>query len=191
MDRARAGPTLTSSYFAGTRLPRLDVTGSDIHDGVDVEVNKGYAEVGYRSSAVAASVRLAWIAAREVTWRAAGCDWDILDVTDFAVQSKYLDSSRFGIFSTEEQVRRVVLNGISRVMVYGAWNMRIAPWEIPAVHRVQVQLDIPLYRDWCELNFVMMLDNRIRNYNDGRTSRPGMLLYCLLDTPYDCLPFMS
>lgn len=68
--------------------------------------------------------------------------------------------------------------------------MRMAHLGISAVHRLQVQLDMPFYRDRDEEIYVVSLDVLIRNYSDGRTSRPGTLTYSLLDDPYDRLPFL-
>lgn len=56
--------------------------------------------------------------------------------------------------------------------------------------RVQVQLDMPFYRDWGKRTYVMMLDNLIRDHKDGHTTRSGTLPYCVLDALYDRLLFL-
>lgn len=73
------------------------MTGSDANDGVDVDANWRYAGVEYHSSASFATVCLAWDAAHERTQRDGGYDWDNLHLTGYLVQSKFLDSFRFGI----------------------------------------------------------------------------------------------
>lgn len=60
-----------------------------------------------------------------------------------------------------------------------------------AGYRVQVQLDMLIYRNWDEQNYVMMLDNVLRNHNDGRINRPGTIPYCQLDVSCDRLLFLS
>lgn len=59
------------------------------------------------------------------------------------------------------------------------------------MHCVQeVQLDVSFNRDRDEWTFVMMPENLIRDHKDGCTFRPGTLSQCLLDAPYDSLPFL-
>lgn len=125
-DRVRAVPSLSSSDLTGARITHRDVMGSDIYDGAELKVDKRYAGVGYRSSAVVASVCLDRDTASECMQRTGGCDWDNADVIEYVVQSEYLDSRRSCTFQVEGQVGRVVLIGKSQMTVYGAWNMRMA-----------------------------------------------------------------
>lgn len=191
MGRAQAGPTHTPSDLANTRIPHQDVAGSDVQGGVDVEVDRRYFRTGYRSSAVVAPVRLARIAARNLTRPTGSFDWENLDVIDYLVPIELLDSRRFGAYPVEGQARRVVVNGKSWMTVYGAWRMRMWQWKKPAVHCVRVQLDVTFYRDQDEQTYVIPLDDLIRDHNDAQTSRPDTFSYCLLDVPYNRLAFLS
>lgn len=135
MDRAWARPNLTSSDFASTRMSCRDVTGSDVHDGTDVDIDKQYTGVGYHSSAVATLVRLARNIACELR-RARDGEWNKMHVMDYVVQSKYLNDCCFGNFLVEIQVGRVVVNGKSQMnqrTVQEVWKMPIAQGKKPAL----------------------------------------------------------
>lgn len=69
--------------------------------------------------------------------------------------------------------------------------MHMSQYRKPAVHRLQVQLDVSFYRDWDERTYDMMLDNLICDRNDDRATRPSTLSYCLLDVSLDRLPFLN
>lgn len=73
-----------------------------------------------------ASVHVACNAALKCTRRTSGCDWNNLDVTDYVVQRKYMDSRWFGLFLVERQVGREVFFGIRQVTVYVVLCMRTA-----------------------------------------------------------------
>lgn len=59
IDHAQAGHTLASSDLTDTRIPRRDLTGSNVHDVADVELDRRFSGVEFRSFAVVPSVRLA------------------------------------------------------------------------------------------------------------------------------------
>lgn len=183
MDRTPAGPNLPSSDPATTLIPRWDLTCFDVHDSADFEVDRLYASVDYHSSAAVAWVHLARDAACKRTRRTYGCHWDNLNALDYVVQIKLLQSCRFGAFTVERQVGRVVVNGMSQMSqmtFYGTWNMWMVQWWSLEVYRVRVQLDIPFYWNRDKRTYVTMFGSLIRNHNDGRTTRPGKLSYCLL-----------
>lgn len=82
MSRARAGFNLASLDYAGLRIPRPDVSGSDVYDGVNAEVNRRCTVANHPSSIVVPSIRQAWNAVCEHIglWTAAiGAIFLILD----------------------------------------------------------------------------------------------------------------
>lgn len=52
-------------------------------------------------------------------------------------------------------------------------------------------MNMPFYRAIVELEYVMMLEKHIHNHNNGHASRLGVISYCLLNDPYDCLLFLN
>lgn len=129
MDRALAGSNLTTLDLDVVWVLCRDVTDSNIREGEDIAVDRRYGGVGCGVSAETALVGFARDVALECARRAGGCDWDDVDVRDYARQSEYLEYRRFGPFLVVGQVERVVVDDKSRMSAYGSWKMRMAQRE--------------------------------------------------------------
>lgn len=197
MERALARRNSIKYEHDGIRISRRDWTGSDVvdkanvHGGVDVKVDRRKAGVAYCSSALVLSVRLDLEAAWERTQRTGSFEWDSVDVMAYVEQREFLHFHHFGTFPVERQVGREAVNGKSQMTMCGAWNMHMPQWRKPAVHRVQVELEVSCFGDWGDWIYVIMVDNLIQDHINCRTSRPRTIPYCRSHAPYSRLSFMS
>lgn len=85
--------------------------------------------------------------ASERALRIGGYDWYNPDVMDDSRQSEDFDFLRFGVIPVDGGSSSAVVNGQSRVTVYGAWNMRTDQLRRLAILRSQCGTVASFMRD--------------------------------------------
>lgn len=98
LDRAREVPNRTTLFLDGIRLFHPEVTDSDLHEDVDVQIYRRLAVVRHRTFVVVTCIRLAWDIVHDRDQHDGNCDPENGEATDCLRQILYIENGWFDTF---------------------------------------------------------------------------------------------